>query len=132
MLANGVVWKEQRRFALSTLKGFGMGRGVLEGRILEEGGALCAELRRGGGQACDPSLLISNAVSNVICSMVFGRRYSYDDHEFKTNIQMLNENVTYIRKANIVSSFPWLRHVPGDPTKVKVDTKYLVLEKFVA
>lgn len=33
-LAEGDIWKEQRKFAMHTLKSFGMGRNVIEEKIL--------------------------------------------------------------------------------------------------
>ncbi|KAI8489166.1 hypothetical protein Bbelb_331510 [Branchiostoma belcheri] len=83
MAPYGERWAERRRFALSALRQFGMGRRSAEGRILEETTALCAAIRSLDGAPADISHLIGNAVSNIICSMSFGNRFQYDDEEFK-------------------------------------------------
>lgn len=36
---------------------------------------------------------IMNAVSNIICSMVFGDRFDYDNKRFAKLLEILNENI---------------------------------------
>ena len=43
------------------------------------------------GDPFDPRVLLNNAVSNIICQMVFGRRYDYTDHTFQKILQLLND-----------------------------------------
>ncbi|XP_078690955.1 cytochrome P450 2U1-like [Branchiostoma floridae x Branchiostoma belcheri] len=83
MAPYGERWAERRRFALSALRQFGMGRRSAEGRILEETTALCEAIRSLDGAPADVAHLLGNAVSNIICSMSFGNRFQYDDEEFK-------------------------------------------------
>ncbi|CAH1273406.1 CYP2U1 [Branchiostoma lanceolatum] len=83
MAPYGERWAERRRFALAALRQFGMGRRSAEGRIQEEGTALCSAIRSLDGAPTDISHLLGNAVSNIICSMSFGNRFEYDDEEFK-------------------------------------------------
>lgn len=39
------------------------------------------------GQPFDPSLLLAQATSNMMCSLVFGHRFPYDDKEFQGVVQ---------------------------------------------
>ncbi|KAK2183887.1 hypothetical protein NP493_293g04044 [Ridgeia piscesae] len=80
---HGKNWKLLKRFPLRTLKDFGVGKSSLEEKIKEELDFFAAEIHSKGGEPFDPKLLIENAVSNIMCSMVFGERYDYDDEEFK-------------------------------------------------
>lgn len=40
----------------------------------------------------DPSSFLIHAVSNIICSIVFGDRFDYEDKKFLTLIQLMEEN----------------------------------------
>lgn len=42
MAKYGQSWKEQRRFTLSILRDFGMGKTTLEQQVIEEAGHLCS------------------------------------------------------------------------------------------
>uniref|UniRef100_A0A2K6TVK3 Cytochrome P450 family 2 subfamily S member 1 n=1 Tax=Saimiri boliviensis boliviensis TaxID=39432 RepID=A0A2K6TVK3_SAIBB len=41
----------------------------------------------GHGRPFDPSLLLAQATSNVVCSLLFGLRFSYEDKEFQALVQ---------------------------------------------
>ncbi|XP_029952823.1 cytochrome P450 2D15-like [Salarias fasciatus] len=72
-------WKEQRRFSLMTLRNFGLGKQSMEQRILGELEHITNILEQSVGGTMDPQLLFHNAASNVMCQVLFAKRYSYDD-----------------------------------------------------
>uniref|UniRef100_A0A8C2XKB0 Cytochrome P450 n=1 Tax=Cyclopterus lumpus TaxID=8103 RepID=A0A8C2XKB0_CYCLU len=82
IFSNGKIWKQQRRFALSTLKHFGFGKKSLKPVILEEFSYCAKEFKSHKGKPFDPHLILNNAVSNIICSLVFGHRFEYGDEKF--------------------------------------------------
>lgn len=51
LFSNGEPWKEMRRFALTTLKDFGMGRKMSEEKIIEECGYLIDEFEQFEGKS---------------------------------------------------------------------------------
>ncbi|XP_069854972.1 LOW QUALITY PROTEIN: cytochrome P450 2G1-like [Dipodomys merriami] len=100
VMANGERWKVLRRFSLTVLRNFGMGKRSIEERIQEEAGYLLEEFRKTKGTPIDPTFFLSCTVSNVISSVVFGNRFDYEDKQFLSLLGMINE--TFIEM-----SVPW-------------------------
>ncbi|KFZ68974.1 Cytochrome P450 2U1, partial [Podiceps cristatus] len=113
----GPVWKQQRKFSLSTLRHFGVGTHSLEPRIIEELKFIKEEMLKHGKDSFNPFPIIRNAVSNVICSMAFGRRFDYEDVEFKAMLKNMARALelsvsSYVILVNIC---PWLYYLPFGP-----------------
>ncbi|KAM5152289.1 cytochrome P450 2K1-like [Mantella aurantiaca] len=92
LFSNGESWKAIRRFALSTLRDFGMGKKTIETRIQDELIPLIEHFKSHNGKTFDTELIINCAVSNVICSIIFGERFEYNDSMFNNLVRMLEEN----------------------------------------
>ena len=93
--SNNELWKEHRKLSLTVLRSFGVGKRSFEDQIAVETGFLMEEIDSLNGGPFNPTHLLCNAVSNVICSVVFGKRYEYDDAEFKRLLYLLeNKNAS--------------------------------------
>ncbi len=99
-------WTELRRFAVTTLRGLGVGKSSFEDHITTETNCLIGEINKSKGKRIDPSLVIENAVSNIICSVIFGRRFEYTDQTFKHLLATLNEMFQLIGAGGMVQFVP--------------------------
>ncbi|KAK9531913.1 hypothetical protein VZT92_011304 [Zoarces viviparus] len=107
--SNGDSWKEMRRFALMNLKDFGMGKRAIEEKIIEESQHLIGVLKNFKGEAFDTTQPIRFAVSNIICSMVYGSRFQYDDPDFTSLVHNMSSRNELFGSPSITvyNMFPW-------------------------
>uniref|UniRef100_A0A8C0XA41 Cytochrome P450 2E1 n=1 Tax=Castor canadensis TaxID=51338 RepID=A0A8C0XA41_CASCN len=99
---NGPTWRDVRRFSLTTLRDYGMGKQGNEARIQREAYFLVEELRKTQGQPFDPTFLIGCAPFNVIADILFNRRFDYNDKQCLRLMSLFNENFYLL-------STPWLQ-----------------------
>ncbi|XP_066437248.1 cytochrome P450 2G1-like [Eleutherodactylus coqui] len=90
VFGNGNRWKDLRRFSLSTLRNFGMGKKSIEERIQEEAHFLIEEIKSQKEKFIDPTSFLIQCVSNVICSIVFGNRFEYTNDSFQKLLTMFS------------------------------------------
>lgn len=88
--ASGDNWREQRSVSLSILRTFGMGKNILAQKIQEEVDFYIQRLAELKGQPTDLKMLTHVSVSNVICSIIVGRRFEHDDPYFVRFMKHLN------------------------------------------
>ncbi|RVE55901.1 hypothetical protein OJAV_G00230810 [Oryzias javanicus] len=108
--SNGDTWREIRRFALTNLRDFGMGKKACEDKITEECQYLLEVFKQFKGNAFDTTKPLNYAVSNIICSMVYGSRFEYDDPKFTTMVDRTNRNIQLSGSPTLqaYNMVPWL------------------------
>ncbi|KAM3864480.1 LOW QUALITY PROTEIN: cytochrome P450 2K1-like [Diretmus argenteus] len=107
--ANGDSWREMRRFALTNLKDFGMGKNTAEDKIIEECHHLIKVFEKHEGDAFDTTCPMNYAASNIISSIVYGK-FDYTDPLFRDMVDRTNENIRLFGSAPIqlYNMFPCL------------------------
>nr|XP_016850311.1 PREDICTED: cytochrome P450 2C23-like [Anolis carolinensis] len=131
VFSNGERWKQLRRFTVTTLRNFGMGKGRMEEKIQVETLCLVEEFNKTEGRPStfsalwlhrtqpsfplqplflpgnpfNPMLLLNWAVANIISSILFGKRFEYSDAQFFRLRNLM---------ANLYSLFPEIMDkIPG-------------------
>ena len=77
------------------------------------------EVEKNVNKPYDISYLLHISVSNIICSIVFGNRYEYNDPEFIEQMEEIWEELRLSAISGILNFFPFLRYLPGDPFNSK-------------
>ncbi|KAM6222122.1 cytochrome P450 2B11-like [Rhynchocyon petersi] len=121
IFANGERWKALRRFSLATMRDFGMGKRSVEERIQEEAQYLIEELRKSQGALVDPTFFFHAITANIICSIVFGERFAYEDSEFLRLLDIFYQTFALISSLSsqvfeLFSGF--LKYFPGTHRQV--------------
>ncbi|KAM6084791.1 cytochrome P450 2K4-like [Theristicus caerulescens] len=93
IFSDGENWKVMRRFTLTTLRDFGMGKKAIEDRVVEEYGCLADIIEAQKGKPLEMTLMMNAAIANVIVSILLGKRYDYEDPTFKRLLSLVNENI---------------------------------------
>ncbi|XP_029452614.1 cytochrome P450 2U1-like [Rhinatrema bivittatum] len=115
----GSVWRQQRKFSHSALRHFGLGQLSLEAKVIEEFKYVKEEMLKHGRGSVNPFPIISNAVSNIICSISFGKRFDYEDKEFKTTLKLMSRGLELGMNscAILINLCSWLYYLPVGPFK---------------
>uniref|UniRef100_A0A8C6RNC8 Cytochrome P450 n=2 Tax=Nannospalax galili TaxID=1026970 RepID=A0A8C6RNC8_NANGA len=116
----GPAWREQRRFSVSTLRHFGLGKTSLEQWVTEEAGCLCAVLTDYAGHPFSPNTLLDKAVCNVIASLLYARRFEYDDPRLIRLLDLLKDTLEEESGflPMFLNVFPMFLRIPGLVDKV--------------
>lgn len=112
--SSGNLWKGTRAFTISALRDFGFGKQSMEAKLMEEVEAFLTVISNTNGEPFDIKNVCYTSVSNVICSLIFGRRFEHGDEAFETLLDLLDQNFKLVGQTGIIGIFPFLRFLPGD------------------
>ncbi|KAF1753558.1 hypothetical protein GCK72_020115 [Caenorhabditis remanei] len=93
--ANGEVWAEMRRFTLLAFRNMGVGRDLMEERILDELDARCAEIDAdavNGKTIVHTSDFFDLTVGSVINNTLVGKRFDADNKQEFLELKALMES----------------------------------------
>nr|ABF60890.1 cytochrome P450 1A [Carassius auratus] len=134
------VWRARRKLALSALRTFSTVQAksseyscALEEHISKEGLYLIERLHsvmKADG-SFDPFRHIVVSVANVICGICFGQRYSHDDDELVSLVNLSDEFGKIVGSGNPADFIPFLRILPSTMMKkfVAINARFSKLMK---
>uniref|UniRef100_A0A5F9D837 unspecific monooxygenase n=1 Tax=Oryctolagus cuniculus TaxID=9986 RepID=A0A5F9D837_RABIT len=100
VFSHGETWKTMRRFSLTTLRNFGMGKQHILNLLMNY---LV-------GKPFEIKTVMNASVANVIVSVLLGKRFDYQDPQFLRLLTLIGENVKLIGSPRITlfNMFPVL------------------------
>ncbi|XP_043921512.1 cytochrome P450 2J5-like [Protopterus annectens] len=129
----GQQWKEKRKFMTMLLKNFGMGKTSMESRIQEELKYLMKLFDGMEGCSFPPQAMLKLAVVNIMCAVLFGRRFDYSEAKINRLIQLVVDLSQYIGGiwGELYRAFPVIGHLPLPCQSIFTTTselKYFLME----
>ncbi|XP_072033283.1 cytochrome P450 2J4-like [Amphiura filiformis] len=103
-----------RRFAMTTFRHFGVGKQSFEKKVATESVILRKEIIKLQGESSTLHGFLNNATANVICSVVFGHRYDYNDDRFKHLMHIANRYNDALGAGGSENLLPILALLPSE------------------
>ncbi|XP_060116213.1 cytochrome P450 1A4-like [Heteronotia binoei] len=126
---SGEVWRANRKLAQNALKTFSASPSLtsssclLEEHVSNEADYLIQKFQElmKEQKSFDPYRYLVVSVANVICAMCFGKRYSHDDQELLSFVNINNEFGEAAASGNPADFLPILRYLPNQTMKAFKD-----------
>ncbi|XP_071999889.1 cytochrome P450 2K4-like [Engystomops pustulosus] len=116
VFSNGEKWKVIRRFTISTLRDYGMGKKTIENKITEEAECLVQKWKSYEGKPFGNFTSLSAAVTNIIVAILLNKRFEYEDPTLLRLMALVSENIRLLGSpwVRLYNSFPSLMdQLPG-------------------
>ncbi|XP_066491053.1 cytochrome P450 1A5-like [Tiliqua scincoides] len=126
---SGEIWKAKRKLAQNALKTFSSSISptsstcLLEEHVSKEADYLVIKFQElmEEQKSFDPYRYLVVSVANVICAMCFGKRYSHDDQELLSMVNLGNEFGEAAASGNPADFIPVLQYLPSRTMKAFKD-----------
>ncbi|KAM8953594.1 cytochrome P450 2K4-like isoform 2-T2 [Pelodytes ibericus] len=128
IFAHGENWKVMRRFTLTTLRDFGMGKKLIEDKISDESDSLVEVIKSYNGKPFDNLMILNAAISNIIVSILLGHRFDYQNPTLLKLMRLINDNIKLFNSPMILlyNAYPSvMRWIPGNHKTVVKNSKEL-------
>ncbi|XP_070574353.1 cytochrome P450 2U1-like isoform X1 [Ptychodera flava] len=121
----GHAWRTRRKFCLRAFQRIGFRNKILEGNIHKEFTFFSGVLDKCGRHPFDPKTAIMNMVTNTTCSLIFGKRFEYDDVTFKELVRVCFDIGREITLGSPGNFFPFLCDLPFAYRNLKNMIKFM-------
>uniref|UniRef100_A0A7E4VT77 Cytochrome P450 n=1 Tax=Panagrellus redivivus TaxID=6233 RepID=A0A7E4VT77_PANRE len=124
MFAEGPLWREHRRFALQVFRNLGLGRNIMQERVLDDVCALISHVKSEAASGKTEVNMFDEldiAIGSVINSITFGYRFSRENRsEFKRVKKIATEAVSFFNsflyrvmdgRINLLRRLPFFKDV---------------------
>ncbi|ESO10865.1 hypothetical protein HELRODRAFT_72429 [Helobdella robusta] len=101
-------FKKYHKLSLGIMKQFGFGNRVMEKRIMEEMSYFMENLASFKGLASFRNTIFSFSM-NIVCGILFGRRFSDNDPELSDVINSIRTNFNNLGKLFVANVFPFIK-----------------------
>ncbi|XP_072013333.1 cytochrome P450 2U1-like [Amphiura filiformis] len=109
---SNLAQRVRRRFSLSALRDLGMGKSRLEEQVVEEIQRLCNVISKHEGKEFAPFRLLDMVTCNVVCCLVFGHGFDYDDPKLMRILDFLTGIFTETSFTGLANFVPWMKYLP--------------------
>uniref|UniRef100_A0A914XRM1 Cytochrome P450 n=1 Tax=Plectus sambesii TaxID=2011161 RepID=A0A914XRM1_9BILA len=137
ILSQNKRWSLQRRFALHVFRDFGIGRNLMETKVMAQCSVLVDFLRGAVGQkgsaVVDLEYSLTLCVANIIDDIIMGRTFEYDDENFAKFKHMLDVIMQEVKSPRflVLDTYPRLRYLfPGQLGYKKFRERGELLHRF--
>ncbi|XP_040210645.1 cytochrome P450 2C8-like [Rana temporaria] len=111
---DGERWRQLRRFTITALRNFGMGKKSMEKLVLEESQNLIAAVSKTGGKPFNVLNVLGCAVGNISSAALLGEHFHYQDPKFQELIATIRKFIYNAHSPlhELANTFLFLLNVP--------------------